>query len=364
MITLSSDKTTFCFKQFSCSCIFCVQGAFDDCLSGIPVLKDFPKKQVFRNQQVKLSDSRPSIIEFEKRKLTKKRKNQSESDSLLNYELNVSMTLEEIDLLTRLSKSDDRYEDFRENAYYGSDIVDQLCNDMCYYSDNARVLDFGFTQKIISGIEITPDELSAIKGNDVEKIPNFYLLPLFSNQTMAIFDTLDIRAPEIENYNPFASGHWAMLCLSIENEVVYYVDSLGQFNDFFSYSAVINIANDFPKALGMNFEPRFVYLQTPQQVQNDCGALLLSYVELIITGQIQKLMKSVSFHEEYIKLIRLSHLSNWLNREFSPSINCREVRDFGNPQNESTPTVSTRILSRRTICPPSGTDSPVKKRKN
>ena len=153
-------------------------------------------------------------------------------------------------------------------------------------------------------------------------------------------------------------GHFSTLIISTEEHCSYYIDSIGDNNNYVSKNALENFSNLVTDRFGFD-RCELKYVESQRQGVNDCGPIALTNIELAVTGQLEKLKSGVSFDQDFVNSNRLAHLSDLLNRQFTPRIQAHEIRNF-TPVNESTPRTS-RSMAKRPAQIIS--DSPIKRRK-
>lgn len=374
MVTISPCKTKFLFRQFSCVCEECLHGSFLTCKSKAPVLQSFPKTTEVTHavpQQLTDKTVKKYRIQYEKSQKARKinQNRQPRAGPIEAYELSIDMSIDQVHFLEQLASTSDDYKAFLPNQLYTMDSIEFLVGQACFFSNSCRSFPNSFVRRIVSEdneTKITKNEIDIYMNRTDHGVPPGYLsFILFSNRRMKQHNTLDIALPGRVDPQQNAytqSGHWSVLVMAVEESKLYYLDSLGEENDFFSWTAIECFKLKMSELFGFE-EVELKYVRTPRQFANDCGPLALMAMELVATDNINSLLKGIQYNEEFVEMLRLSHLFDLHHREFSPRIQLREIRDIEAvaPTFSSTPTVSREISKRPREIQLS--DSPKRRRK-
>ena len=135
-------------------------------------------------------------------------------------------------------------------------------------------------------------------------------------------------------------------CFFNQIKKIFYIDSLGENNSFVSKIGILDFARSLKNTLKIESELDYCYVPTQEQVLNECGTLVCSYAEIILSFGLENLFdERVCYDHSCIRKARLHH-SNLIDiAYFVPKISLvrkssKEKNIFDPPLRRSTPSVS------------------------
>ena len=173
-----------------------------------------------------------------------------------------------------------------------------------------------------------------------------YLIPVFSNADLARKKSVNLQ--DLDGNLEIASGHWCLLAISVKDEKIYYVDSLGDNNSHVSRIGLINYGNKLKTALKIDNEYDFCFIATQIQERNDCGPLVCCYAEIILFHGLNYLFdEKLSFNRSTMRKLRLSHSNSLDSGFFLPKIKLTDKALLERPSLYQPLSRSTPIKSRK-----------------